>query len=90
MTVDNIKKTTQKKRGENGNNGNETYRNILDYTISNTSNEHRLGLHRFTKRVIAATGYDNAWQLKSKFFLTVSYNVNIIGFIKKSIDDKIQ
>ena len=30
--------------------------------------------------MFAVTGEDNAWQLKSKFFLTVSYSVNIIGF----------
>jgi len=30
--------------------------------------------------MFALTAYDNAWQLKSKFFLTVSYSVNIIGF----------
>jgi len=39
MTPDNIKKQHRKKKEKkNGNNGNKTYRKILDYTISNTSN----------------------------------------------------
>jgi len=50
MTVESIKNNTERKKEQKGNNGHKTYRKVLEYTISNTSDEH--SLHRFTKRVI--------------------------------------
>jgi len=62
-------------------------------TIYYTDLQNTLSHALYLIKVFAVTGQDNAWQLKSKFFLTVSYSVNIIGFKqfhKKSINDKIQ